>query len=69
MLVGITMRPRTFFSGNVMTGLVETAAFFAPRYAAFVSGLNVTRTAGGFAAEVLSSNASSRPTPFIKILD
>ena len=37
----------TFFSGNVMAGLVETAAFAAARYAAFVSGLKVTRTAGG----------------------
>ena len=50
MLVEITMRPHTFFSGKVMAGLVETAAFFAARYAAFVSGLKVPRTGAGAAA-------------------
>ena len=52
-----------------MAGLVTIAAFNATRYAAFVSGLNVTRTAGiGLAAEASSPRSSSRPGSFIKYL-
>ena len=67
--IGITMRPRTFFSGNVVAGLVTTAVFTAFKYAACVSGRNVTRTAGGPAAGSFSSSVrSTRNNGCIKYL-
>ncbi len=66
--VGIVIRPCCFFNGNVITGLVKTHVFFAAKYAAFVNGLNVTRTGAG-PAGILSNNASSnRSAGFIKYL-